>query len=395
MLKAYRYRMYPNQEQRILIAKHIGSCRFVYNNSLQQKIKQYQKDGTALSCYELNNRLPALKDQYPWLKEVNSQSLQWANKNLDTAFVRFFREKTGFPTFKSKKHKVQSFQVPQHYKIGDNRVKLPKIGWVKTKVHRAISSTLKVATVTVTPTGKYFISISFDDGNKQPEKVPYDESTTVGIDVGLMHYAVLSDSTKVENPRNLRQSLASLQYHQRRLSRKVKGSNNWKKCKQRVARLHEKVANRRRDFQHKLSSQIVRENQAVAVESLNVAGMVRNHNLALSVADAAWSIFLAMIQYKCDWYGKSYIKIGRFDPSSKICSVCGHYHDMDLSVREWTCPACGTAHDRDINAAVNIKKFALHKQNLIGTGLERPGEPADSGTIVPGMMQEAPTARWG
>jgi putative transposase len=396
MLKAYKYRIYPNDEQVTLIRKHIGSCRFIYNQSLQQKIERYQKEKKTLSCYDLNNLLPETKKEYPWLSEVNSQSLQWANKNLDNAFTKFFREKKGFPKFKSKKHPLQSFQVPQHYLVDFDRgyIQLPKIGKIKTKIHRIFHGSLRVATISATLTGKFFISISFDDGKDIPEKALYDEHSTIGIDVGLTHYAIFSDGTKIENPRNLRSSLDTLKYHQKKMSRKIKGSYNYRKCKYRVARLHEKVVNQRRDFQHKLSTKIVRENQAVAVESLNISGMIKNHNLALSIADAAWGNFLNMVDYKCDWYGKSLIPIGQFDPSSKICHVCGYYNkDLTLDTREWDCSRCDTHHDRDHNAAINIKKFALQYQNLIGTGLGQPGEPADLGTVVPGMKREADVFR--
>lgn len=384
MLKSCKYRIYPNDEQITLIKKHMGSCRFVYNRSLQMKIEQYQAEGKSISCYELDNFLPYLKEVYPWLKEVNSQSLQWANKNLDNAYKKFFREKRGFPRFKSKKHPLQSFQVPQSYLIDAEKghIQLPKIGKIRARIHRIFHGKNKVATVSMTPTGKFFVSVVFDDGKDIPEKASYDEHSTIGIDVGLIHYAVFSDGTKIENPRNLRRTLVLLKYHQRKLSRKVKGSNNYKKCKYRVAKLHEKVTNQRRDFQHRLSIKVVRENQAVAVETLNISGMVRNHNIALSISDAAWGGFLNMVAYKSNWYGKIYLPINQFNPSSKTCHVCGHYkEDLTLKDREWTCPICGTVHDRDQNAAINIRNFAL-------SGPVRPVEPANSGIAIPGMMQE-------
>ena len=382
MLQAYKYRMYPSPEQISLLMQHIHACRFVYNHSLEQKIRAYEQAGRKLSCFDLNTRLPALKEEHPWLKEVNSQSLQSANKNLDNAFTRFFREKKGFPRFKSKKNPVQSFQVPQHYRVDfdQKRIRFPKIGEVKTIFHRIFTGKMKYATVSVTSTGKWFVSILVDDGKPEPEPAPFSLDTTLGIDVGLKDFVTLSTGEKVENPRYLKNSLQRLKVLQRRVSRKKKGSKNRQKAIQRLARCHEKVANQRNDFLHNLSFRVVSENQAIAVESLNVGGMMKNHHLAQGIGDVSWSTFFTMLEYKCRRYGKTLLKIGRFDPSSKICSKCGYLkQDLALSDREWVCPDCGTHHDRDINAAINIKKFALQEQNLVGvSGAERAAEPVDS-----------------
>lgn len=399
MLRAYKYRMYPSREQVTLLMQHIHACRFVYNHSLEQKIRAYEQKGQKLSCFDLNSRLPALKEEHPWLKEVNSQSLQNANKNLDNAFTRFFRGKKGFPRFKSKKNPVQSFQVPQHYRVDfeQNRIRFPKIGEVKTVFHRAFTGTMKYATVSVTSTGKWFVSILVDDGMPTPEPAPLSQDTTLGIDVGLTDFATFSTGEKINNPGFLKNSLQRLKVLQRRVSRKVKGSKNQKKAIQKLARCHEKVANQRNDFLHKLSFRVVSENQAIAVESLNVAGMQKNHCLAQSISDVSWSSFFTMLEYKCLQRGKTLLKIGRFEPSSKICNRCGYLNrDLRLSDREWTCPDCGIVHDRDINAAINIKKFALQKQNLVGvSGVERTVEPVDSLPIGRRMKQEAPAFRPG
>lgn len=399
MLQAYKYRMYPNREQTASLMQHIHACRFVYNSSLEQKIRAYEQEGRKLSCFDLNTRLPALKEEHPWLKEVNSQALQSANKNLDNAFTRFFREKKGFPRFKSKKNPVQSFQVPQHYSVDfeRGRVKLPKIGEVKTTLHRIFTGKMKYATVSVTSTGRWFISILVDDGAATPDPAPFALATTLGIDVGLTDFATLSTGEKVENPRFLKNALQRLKVLQQRVSRKVKGSKNRKKAIQQLARCHEKVANQRNDFLHKLSFRVVSENQAIAVESLNVAGMQKNHCLARSISDASWSTFFTMLEYKCQKYGKTLLEIGRFEPSSKICSTCGYLkRDLTLNDREWVCPDCGTHHDRDTNAAINIKKFALQDQNLVGvSGAERTVEPVDSLPSGRRMKQEAPPFRAG
>nr|WP_303714153.1 IS200/IS605 family element RNA-guided endonuclease TnpB [Methanoculleus marisnigri] len=382
MLQAYEYRMYPTQTQIPLLMRHVHACRFVYNYSLEQKIRAYEQDGKRISCFDLNNRLPTLKAEYPWLADVNSQSLQYANRNLDNAFTRFFREKKGFPKFKSKKNPVQSFQVPQHYHIDFERcrVRLPKIGDIKTIVHRTFSGKMKYATVSVTSTGKWFVSILVDDELPEPGPVPFSSETTIGIDVGLTDFATVSTGEKVANPRYLKNSLQRLKVLQRRVSRKVKGSQNRQKAIRKLATCHEKIANQRNDFLHKLSFRVVCENQAIAVESLNIAGMQKNHTLARSISDVSWSTFFTMLEYKCRKYGKTLLMIGRFDPSSKICNCCGYMNrDLKLSDREWTCPDCGTVHDRDSNAAINIKKFALQEQNLVGVaGAERAEEPVDS-----------------
>jgi len=370
MLKAYKYRLKPTKNQATLINKHIGSCRLVYNWALEQKIKTYEQTGKSINHMGLDKLLPALKTEKPFLKETNSQSLQGMTKHVDAAFVRFFREKNGFPKFKSKKNPIQSFPVPQHYSVDfeDNTVKLPKIGKVEAIFHRKFEGTLRTATVSRSCTGKYFISILVEDGKELPDTQKYSESTTVGIDVGIKDFAVLSTGEKIENPKYLNNSLKRLKCLQKRVSRKQKGSKRREKAILLLSKIHEKISNQRNDFQHKLSSKLISENQAVALETLNVKGMVKNHCLAQSISDASWSSFVTKLEYKAQWAGKSILRIGQFEPSSKLCNVCG-YHNSDLTLkdREWICPDCKTPHDRDINAAINIKKFSLLDQNLITT----------------------------
>lgn len=361
--------MYPNKEQEKLFFQHFGACRFVYNWGLENKIRTYESDGKSISRFTLNKMLPDLKSEHVWLKDINSQSLQGATLNLENAFTRFFREKKGFPTFKSRKNSSQSFSVPQGYNVNfeTHKVRLPKIGWVKTKLHRRYEGIEKTATVSITPTGKFYISILIDDEQEQTPMQHFDENTTVGVDVGIKDFAILSNGEKVDNPRNLKKSLLRMKVLQRRLSRKQKGSNNRNKAKKAVAKLHEKIHNQRNDFQHKLSFRLVCENQAIALETLNVEGMLKNHKLAQHIADASWSSFVTQLEYKAQRYGKTVLRIGQFEPSTKICSKCGYYNrELLLADREWVCPDCDTHHDRDINAAINIRKFALDKQNLIG-----------------------------
>ena len=368
MLKAYKIRLYPTTEQKVLIEKHIGSCRFVYNWALAQKIETYQQTKKSISQFDLNKKITLLREEKPWLAEVNSQSLQGMTRNLESAFTKFFREKTGFPNFKSKKNPIQSFPIPQHYVVDfdKNIIKLPKIGKVKAVLHRHFEGTLKVATLSKTSTHKHFISILVDDGKEAPAKQSFSDDTTIGIDVGIKDFAVLSTGEKVENPKYLRTSMTTLKVLQRQVSRKVKGSNRRRKAIKRLAKLHEKVTNQRNDFQNKLSSKLISENQAISLETLNVKGMVKNHCLAQAISDASWSSFVNKVEYKAEWYGKTILRIGRFEPSSRICNACGFYkNDLTLKDREWLCPVCGTNHDRDINAAVNIKKFALQDQNLV------------------------------
>lgn len=369
MLKAYKFRMYPNKEQEELFLKHIGACRFTYNWALENKIKSYETEGKSVSRFTLNNMLPDLKKEHGWLKEINSQSLQGATLNLENAFTKFFREKTGFPKFKSRKNPIQSFSVPQHYKVDfeNNRIRIPKIGWVKTKIHRRYEGIEKTATVSKSFTGKFYISILVDDERDFPKKEILNDNSTVGVDVGITDFAVLSNGEKFDNPKYLKNSMQRMKVLQKRLSRKQKGSKNREKAKLAVAKLHERISNQRNDFQHKLSSKIISENQAVALETLNINGMLKNHSLAQHIGDASWGSFVTKLEYKAEWYGKTILRIGQFEPSTKICNVCGHYNKkIKLADREWDCPDCKSKHDRDINAAINIKKFALDKQNLIG-----------------------------
>ncbi len=245
--------------------------------------------------------------------------------------------------------------------------KTSKIGEIKAVLHRSFEGELKTATVSRSCKGHYYISILVEDGKELPVKQEYSDSTTIGIDVGIKDFAVLSTGEKIENPKYLKNSLQRLKVLQKRVSKKQKGSQNRAKAKQRLASLHDKIANQRNDFQNKLSFKLISENQAIALETLNVKGMVKNHCLAQAISDASWSSFVTKLEYKAEWFGKTVLRIGRFEPSSKLCSICGYHNkELQLSDREWEGPECYTKHDRDLNAAINIKKFALIDQNLIG-----------------------------
>lgn len=378
MIKAYKYRLNPNEEQRIFFEKSFGCARYVYNWGLNLRNEAYQKDGTRISWVDICKRLTELKKQEEtsWLNEVANQSLQSSIRNMDSAFTRFFREKKGFPKFKSKKGK-QSFQLVQSVSINfdNHKVKLPKIGWVNFYKNREFNGRIGTVTISKSPTGKYYISILVDDGEELPTKVPITYETSVGIDVGLKDFAVLSNGQVFENPKYFEKAEKRLKVLQRRLSKKQKGSKRQERARLAVAKAHEKVKNCRTDYIHKVSSRIIRENQTVIIEDLNVDGMMKNHNLAKHIGSVSWSEFFRQLQYKAEWNGVNLIRIGRFEPSSKMC-LCGVINkDLKLSQREWDCPNCGRHNDRDLLAAINIKRFGLQEQNLIeispaGCGVE-------------------------
>ena len=356
MLKAFKYRLYPTGKQAELINKHIGSVRFIYNLALETRQMAYAGNRVHLNCFDLINQLPDLKKECPWLKEINSQALQAPIRNMDNAFTRFFKGQANFPKFKSKGKGSQSFCVPQNIKLVDDKLNIPKFReGIKIVLHRPIKGIIKQTTISKTPTGKYFASILCDTGEDNKPKPPITESSTVGIDLGINTFLVSSNGELFDNPRFLKKSLSKLKYTQRKFS-----IHKGRRTKHRLARIHEKVTNQRKDFLHKTSSTLIRENQSIAVEDLNIKGMLSNHNLAQSVSDVGWSMFITMLEYKAEWYGKNILKIGRFDPSSKTCSVCGWINkELTLKDREWVCGGCKTLLNRDLNASINIKNFAL------------------------------------
>jgi len=383
MLKSYKYRIYPTKSQTELLGKHFGCARWIYNWGLAKRIAAYTKEKKSIGIFSLINDLPQLKREVGtmWLSDVSSASLQAALRNLDTAYTAFFRKKAEFPKFKNKLQR-QCYHLPAQCKIDfdTRKIFIPKFTeGIRCVIDRSFSGKIKTCTVSKTSTGKYFISVLVDNGIEVPApKLNLISSDIVGVDLGLKHFAVLSTGEKIENPKPLKWAQRKLARVQRQLARKQKGSKNREKCRKRVALIHERVANRRRDFQHKLSTRLIRENQAVAVETLNVVGMQKNHRLARSISDAGWSAFVEMLEYKARWYGKSILRIGQFEPSSKLCS-CGIINsELKLSQREWTCKSCGVTHDRDILAANNIKCMALNSQNFLAQGM-REFKPVESG----------------
>ena len=353
MYRSYKYRIYPTEPQKELIAKHIGSSRFVFNLALETKNAAYIGNKHNYSPFDLIKQLPELKKECPWLKEVNSQSLQQSIQNMDIAFKKFFKG-AGFPKFKSKRDK-QSFSIPQNVIVKNNLLVIPKFKeGIKISLHRPTQGIVKSATISITPTGKYFVSILCDIKEDIPIKTAINENNTIGIDLGIKYFAITSDGEVFDNPKFLRKAQNKLKYAQRKYS-KHKG----KRTKKKIAKLHEDIVNKRKDFLHKVSTKLIRENQTICLETLAVKNMVKNHNLAQAISDVSWSTFVSMLEYKAEWYGKNILRIGQFAPSSKTCS-CGVINkDLKLSDREWTCKSCGTTHDRDILAACNIKSFAL------------------------------------
>lgn len=366
IIKAYRYRMYPNKAEEVILRRHIGCSRWVYNWALEKKTMAYKERQVSLSRFDIQKELPGLKRQpeTAWLGEVNAQSLQASLEHLDKAYRRFFKTRQGFPRFKSKHASRQSFSIPQYVSVDweRSRIHLAKTGDVKIVVDRKAEGIIKSATISLTSTGKWFVAVLADTGLDEPKPLPIKRETTVGVDLGLDHFAVLSTGEKIKAPKPLSKHQHRMRWIQSRASRKIKGSSNRRKANKKIAVLHERITNIRKDFLHKLSTRITSENQTVCLEDLNVQGMMRNHRLARSIGDAAWLEFVGMLEYKARWAGGNVLKIGRFDPSSKLCSACGHVNDdLKLSDRSWTCHKCCIMHDRDRNAAVNIKDFALMK----------------------------------
>ena len=395
MLIAYRYRLDPSAQQAELLNKHFGSVRYVYNWALGIKNQAFQVESRTVSRFELDKQMTGLKTELEWLQEINSQCLQAALRNLDSAYTRFFREKKGFPRFKSKKDNRHSFSCPQNVKVdfANQTIQLPKIGKVRFVCSRTFEGTIKTVTVSKTPTGQVFASVLVETGVDAPVKSTPNQSTAVGIDVGLKAFATLSTGETIANPRFLKKSLKKLKRLSRQHSKKKKagppgGSANRDKSRIRLARQHERVTNQRNDFLHKTSTRIVRENQTVCVENLNICGMMKNHKLARAIADVSWGSFVSMLAYKCEWQGKNLVKIGRFEPSSRLCTCGTINRELTLKVRVWRCSNCGTTHDRDILAANNIVRFSFVKQNLVG--LDRPELTLDETDSSWSLTQESP-----
>jgi len=383
MLKAYKYRIYPDDSQKELLEKHFGCVRFIYNLALETKQSAFAGNKINLSRFDLQKQLKELKNDFIWLKDVNSQSLQSALLNLDVAYTKFFKGLASFPNFKKKSRK-QSFQCPQNVSIEGNGLYLPKFKEpIKIVLHRNFKGDIKTVTISKTPTNKYFVSILVENHKELPKPVK-ESDNTIGIDLGIKSFIVTSDGQKYDNPKYLRNSLVRLKWLQKQLSRKQKGSKRREIYRFRVAKLHEKISNQRIDFLHKVSDVITKQYDIICMENLQVSNMLKNHCLAQSISDSGWGIFETLLKYKAEWRGKRIVQIGTFEPSSKTCCECGFINkDLTLADRQWTCPSCGTVLDRDICAAKNILSFGIRNS---GTG--RACEDAEPPTMVGALKRQ-------
>ena len=362
MLKTYKYRIYPNKEQRIYFAKTFGCVRFVYNQMLADRIKSYEENKD-LEVKTMKYPTPAqYKKEFEWLKEVDSLALANAQMNLDKAYKNFFRDKSvGFPKFKSKKNNYKSYttnNLKGTIHIENSHIKLPKLkSMVKIKQHREFDGLIKSCTISQVPSGKYFVSILVDTEINQLPKV----DKKVGVDVGLKEFAITSDGEFFHNPKWLRKSEKRLAKLQKDLSRKQKCSKNRNKARLKVAKLHEKISNQRKDFLHKVSTQLLRENQTIVIEDLKISNMQQNHKLAKAISEVSWFEFRTMLEYKASWYGREIIIAPTNYASSQLCSNCGNKSSQtkDLGCRTYVCPACGMVMDRDINAGKNLLQLAM------------------------------------
>jgi len=369
--KGFKYRFFPTDEQAAQLARTFGCARFVYNQALEYRSKSWQQEKKSVGYHQIATRLTLWKKEpeKAFLSEVSSVVLQQSLLNLDTAFTNFFEKRAQYPKFKSRRARQSARYATNAFTFRDGRITLAKqseplaISW-----SRLLPEDAKIVNLTVSrdTSGRYFVSILVETDVKPLKKA----QAEAGIDVGIKTLATTSDGEKLENPRPLLMREKRLKRLQRRVSRKVKGSNNRKKAGFKVAKLHAKISDTRRDTLQKFTTKIIRENQAIYVEGLNVAGMVQNHNLAKHIADAAFGEIFRELEYKAKWYGRTYLPLDRFFPSSKLCSSCGHLlEELPLSVREWDCPACGARHDRDINAAINIKREGQRlRKRLKATG---------------------------
>ena len=359
IFKSFKFRIYPNKDQEILLAKHFGANRFVFNYYLNKRKESYLgEDKKSLNYYDNANDLTQLKknEDYIWLKEINSQSLQSSIRNLDTAYNKFFRKQTKFPRFKSK-YDRQSFKIPQNVLIKDNKLNIPKFKeGIKINLHQEIEGKIMFATISKSTTDKYYVSITCEVNHKPFRKT----GSKIGIDTGIKDLAILSDGKVYKNIKTLKNNLKKLKYEQRQLSKKVKGSSSRNKQRKTLTLVHEKITNVRKDYLHKISTEIIKNHDVICVEDLAVKNMMKNHKLAQAFSDVSLGSFYSMLEYKAKWNDKQYVKIDRYFPSSKMCSNCGWINqDLTLKDREWTCPSCNTTHDRDFNAAKNILKQGL------------------------------------
>ena len=365
MLKAYKYRIYPNNEQKTQIAKTFGCCRFVYNQTLSYRKDKYEQEKKSVSKTDCNNYCNReLKKTYEWLKEVDKFALTNAIYNMDSAYQKFFKEHAGYPKFKSKHDNHRSYTTNFtnnniSVDFDGKKIKLPKLKEVKAKLHRNLTGQIKSATVSQVPSGKYYVSILVET---EHEELP-NTTRKIGLDLGIKDLCMTSEGKKYENPKTIRKYERKLARLQRQLAHKEKRSKNYYKVKKQIALCHEKITNTRKDYLHKVSYEIISENQVIVSENLQIKNMVKNHHLAKSISDVSWYELTRQLEYKSKWNGREYVKIDTFYASSQLCFACGYKNAdvKDLSVREWICPVCGAKHNRDMNAAKNILAEGLRQ----------------------------------
>ena len=364
--KSYKFKLNPNEEQQILLGKHFGCTRFVFNHFLNQRKVQYLNTKKSDNYFKQSASLTNLKKQEDtiWLKEINSQTLQYSLRCLDAAYTNFFKGNAQFPKFKSRRKK-NTFTVPQSVRVINNELHIPKFkDGIKIKLHRELRGNIKHCTISKTPTGKYFVSILCEI-----EHIPLEKTgAIVGIDLGLKDFAITSDNIKYKNHRYTKKYARKLKRSQQHLSRKIKGSTQSEKQRLKVALLHEKISNIRKDDLHKISHQLISDYDIISLEDLNIKGMIKNHKLSKHIQDASWGTFVEYLTYKAAWNDKQIVKINRWYPSSKTCNKCGYINqNLTLKIREWKCPNCNTKLDRDYNAAINILNEGLKIITSAGT----------------------------
>lgn len=390
MIRGFKYKIKPTVKQQNVLSQTFGCCRFIYNWGLDMKTTSYSQNKQKVSYNDLAKQLTLLKKQeeYKWLNDVANESLQQSLRCLENAFTRFFREKKGYPKRKTKRKSkdVAKFINSVRFDFDKWKVKIPRVGWVKLCHNKEIDLsvwTLGTLTVERDKCGDYWVTVICKNDVPYPTKAKLEKNKALGIDLGIKDYAILSNGEKINNPKHLEASLKTLAHQQKVFARKTKGSKRREKQRLKVARLHRHVANQRNNFIQQVTTRLVNmENvNTFVMEDLNVEGMMKNHKLAKSIQSVSWNEFVRVLTYKCENTGKNLLHIGRFEPSTKMCHVCGYINnDITLNVREWTCPECGTHHDRDVNAAINILNIAFDKQNLIGTSAhERQKHPPVSG----------------